>query len=1014
MSNLSSSLIGLTVLSGNSSMLSSVLSPTSAPLTSAQTKAMQAAMAAFTTPTTVAPWQADPSKDSAYRQLQSVLSLRSIVDTSYDPEAKSLPDVETAFTTYKALDKLRILAEEAAKSGTSASEREKLNTAFAKGLDDLKAYLSTAETEALDLYFDQPRKKVETMALPSENPSQKVTGTGVVKGRNLQPNLLDGDEFVRIDLTDSADPARKAYASVDLKALGPKPTKEQIADALNASLDAQPGWSSRFAVVDKKIVLQPSGTEQAKLKSAVPGIQGNEVFTVSLDKAKYGLHNQFDLDLATLTQPPTLDDIADALNAKIAAVPKTDVNGNVVLDGNGDPVLGTWHSRFIVEKTGDLYGLTFQAQGVESISLEQKNAADSITVVTGQSVSDLPDVTKVLRFDNVAGTPVQVNLGRISGTDPKATAQANANATSGSTTNNSANVDTSASAVVTDAQGFSYIVGKTKGAMGFSVSDGETDDLFLTKVDSEGKVVWQRLLGSAGEASGSAITLADNGDVIVAGSVRGFDDPDAADNDMLVARFDSNGDSIYAKAIGGSGEDIATSVTVGADGSVYVGGRTSSGGGDAFIATLDPQGRVQAQTTLPLSPANGRDSITAMATDADGNILALTNQAGKAVLLKLDPNDLSGAPLGSIDLGTADARAIAVSDNGEIAVVGSTKTAVATGSPQIGSLGGGSDGFVTRISGDSFSVIATSYIAADRPTDADPEDADPMESIDSAVYIGDTLYVGGRTTGSFNGTALRGDRDGFISRIGADGIPATTQFGVSAADTDPVYVAAAQGSSTVLGKLGLHRGSLNAPDNTVLTARTSLRVGDSFQIAVNGGARRDIVIEEGETLQSLSEKINTILGRYGTASTSRLGANSVLTIQAEEDMQIDILAGPDGQDVLQKLGMEAGRLTNPSPPSDTAPRVTPGGDFGLQLSGLLNLLNSTNAKAALGTVNSAISMTQTAYRSLYWDASKAALASGANALLQSGGSAYQQAQLANYQAALTRLSGGYDTTTMLM
>ncbi|CAN5405693.1 hypothetical protein BH10PSE12_BH10PSE12_14770 [soil metagenome] len=80
----------------------------------------------------------------------------------------------------------------------------------------------------------------------------------------------------------------------------------------------------------------------------------------------------------------------------------------------------------------------------------------------------------------------------------------------------------------------------------------------------------------------------------------------------------------------------------------------------------------------------------------------------------------------------------------------------------------------------------------------------------------------------------------------------------------------------------------------------------------------------------------------------------------------------------------------------------PGGSFGLQLFDTLTLLTSSGAALALKTIKSALSMTQTAYRSLYWDSSKESLVNG-NVTGQ--GSAHQQAQLAHYQAALARLTG---------
>ena len=44
---------------------------------------------------------------------------------------------------------------------------------------------------------------------------------------------------------------------------------------------------------------------------------------------------------------------------------------------------------------------------------------------------------------------------------------------------------------MTASDGFTYVVGTTQGDLGTNRSDG-SDDLFLSKVDSEGKVVWQR------------------------------------------------------------------------------------------------------------------------------------------------------------------------------------------------------------------------------------------------------------------------------------------------------------------------------------------------------------------------------------------------------------------------------------------------------------------------------------------------------------------------------------------
>ena len=86
-----------------------------------------------------------------------------------------------------------------------------------------------------------------------------------------------------------------------------------------------------------------------------------------------------------------------------------------------------------------------------------------------------------------------------------------------------------------------------------------------------------------------------------------------------------------------------------------------------------------------------------------------------------------------------------------------------------------------------------------------------------------------------------------------------------------------------------------------------------------------------------------------------------------------------------------------------APKVTPGGSYGLDLTHALDISTREGAALALGRVKSAISMTQTAYRSLYWDAGKAAIVDG-GAARSGGASPRQLAQIANYQDALARIS----------
>src|SRR5690606_5539215 len=121
-------------------------------------------------------------------------------------------------------------------------------------------------------------------------------------------------------------------------------------------------------------------------------------------------------------------------------------------------------------------------------------------------------------------------------------------------------------------------------------------------------------------------------------------------------------------------------------------------------------------------------------------------------------------------------------------------------------------GFVAMIDS-SLSAARVTYVG----TDAD-------DQIDSLTFMGDGLYIGGRTTGALDGSR-RGSTDGFVARIDtADGsIASINQFGRYAQQTEAVYVSAAKDGATVLGALGFKKGLINESPSAALTSRTTLR-----------------------------------------------------------------------------------------------------------------------------------------------------------------------------------------------
>ena len=118
--------------------------------------------------------------------------------------------------------------------------------------------------------------------------------------------------------------------------------------------------------------------------------------------------------------------------------------------------------------------------------------------------------------------------------------------------------------------------------------------------------------------------------------------------------------------------------------------------------------------------------------------------------------------------------------------------------------------------------------------------------------------------------------------------------------------------SSVLTALGLPSGAVNVNQSVDLTADTTLRAGDSFQLQTEGtgGRTSTITISQGETLQDLAVSINAELLGAGkaTVSFSSTGAQT-LEITASAGQTINVIAGPANSDALGRLGITPGVIT---------------------------------------------------------------------------------------------------------
>lgn len=139
-------------------------------------------------------------------------------------------------------------------------------------------------------------------------------------------------------------------------------------------------------------------------------------------------------------------------------------------------------------------------------------------------------------------------------------------------------------------------------------------DAFLVKYDSTGNRQWSTYYGGSGYDFGLSVAADANGDVYLSGSTEnssaiatpGSHQPTygggtTAGGDAYLAKFDPNGNRLWATYYGGGGDDFGRAVAVDTANAVYMAGETNSAFGiatigsyngsvDAYLVKFDPNG----------------------------------------------------------------------------------------------------------------------------------------------------------------------------------------------------------------------------------------------------------------------------------------------------------------------------------------------------------------------------------------------------------------------------------------
>lgn len=142
--------------------------------------------------------------------------------------------------------------------------------------------------------------------------------------------------------------------------------------------------------------------------------------------------------------------------------------------------------------------------------------------------------------------------------------------------------DDFASVIVRNSDGTFVISGSTR-----SNANGTTDSNFwIFKVDGNGNMIWQKTYGGSGEDQINCITASDDGGYVLAGTttsndgdITGFHTGPGS-SDVWVVKLDNMGNKVWTTTIGGSNGDAVHGVAKSNDGGYVLAGRTMSNDGD--------------------------------------------------------------------------------------------------------------------------------------------------------------------------------------------------------------------------------------------------------------------------------------------------------------------------------------------------------------------------------------------------------------------------------------------------
>jgi len=724
------------------------------------------------------------------------------------------------------------------------------------------------------------------------------------------------------------------------------------------------------------------------------------------------------IDLAGMgTKPRTLDNVLTFINDQLQTAGFTTRIGRQAIPQAAKTI--TVNGKPVTLPPGpDQWALAIRGTSTETVGFAASQTSDAVYVVQGAGTAG---GHQLLKFQSDGGAAAAPTAGGVGETQWVAGRVSQNNMPEGVK-------NVRASAVGPD--GSLWVVADVDAGSDTQPIKG-VQDVALMKYDSAGRIIATRTLGAASTASGYAIAIDANGNVAVAGSVTGAlntvstvtgklesgtNGEVATVADSFVTVFNQDGEEQWTQRRGARAADEATSVSFGADGTVYIAGRAKSaitgaaavGGWDGYVQAfkageLYPTAGITAKATATTQFGTvGDDSVDAMTIDGS-NLYTAGVEGGRAIVRRFTL-DAAGKPTlaSTRDLGeiSGDIAGISVSD-GKVILAGTSRNSGLSAGTTTAAHSGGKDVFIASVSADltaSADDRLTYYGGAGDDTAADVK-----------IHNGQVWVTG---VADRDPSAKATDpTKAFLVRIDpSDGaVKYEKTWEGDGNQASPMTLAVASNGASVLDRLGLPQGEIDQKDSKLLTAATSLRPGDRFYVSpADGGRSIAVTIDAKDTLATLARKIQvasgnklkvtiasegaTVTGKDGETTTTTGGFQRLSITARDGKVGAVITSGETGRDALAGLGLSAGFIGMASATSDKSVRT-----FGLNLPADLDLFDAASIKTSSEKIQAALKVVRDAYRAL--------APVSATSSVTGTAPAYLTAQIANYQAALARLTG---------